>query len=469
MNQVHLARTLGTLPASGFQKIQKEWFVNSIGPQPYATFDGGASKNVSTTEQPLAHKAGTNCLTIDKNDARFLISGGADASIHLWDLEASRNGHSHFPAASLLRSNDGAHTHAITSLSIYPFDPSPSTLITASHDKSVKLISVTETSLDTVHSFPLGFAPYTVSLSHLSSAHPLVAVGTANPAIRLLDLRSGLGTHSLPGHNGGVYSIAWSPKHDHVLLSGATDGRVLFFDIRRASAAFASLDLDDAVGVVGDDPRTGFGGRSSLDWSTRAHAGPVTGVQWTPGGEKIVTAGHDQRIRVWDAATGRNDLVHFGPRIRNHRVGPLMPLISPRGYVRPGREFLFWPNDDGKGDVYVHNLREGSLVRILSTPGVQRANIQPKKRDDLARLTSGGRINGLVWRINAASGPSVELYSAHGDGRICRWAPTDGESDYEGESTVEAQERSDQEQARKRKRDLVGDLVAGLSKKSTRV
>lgn len=480
MNQIHIARILGSISPRDFQRAWNEWFINSIEPQLQTKFDGGPpkepgyalhGKSSMGAEQLIAHNAGTNCLAIDNSDGRFLVSGGADAGIHLWDLEETGAEHVHRPSAFVSRSSRGAHTHAITTIQFYPFDPAPSTLISSSFDKTVKLFSITPTSLGPIHTFPLDHAPYTVALSPLPSAHPLIAVGTAHPASRLLDLRSGLGTHSLPGHNGGVYSISWSPKHDYILTSGAADGRVLFFDIRRANAAFGSLDLDDAVGVEGADHDSGTGARKALDWNARAHAGPVTGVQWTADGDKIVTAGHDNRLRVFDVATGKNDLVHFGPRIRNNRVGPLNVLLSPPGCTRPGQELLYWPNDDGKGDIYIHSLREGNLLRVLSTPGVQRTNIQQGRKDSIQRLTSGGRINALVWRVNAAGGQSIELYSANGDGKICRWAPAHEEENLgqHDENSDEAQQVTEQEQARKRKRELVADLVAGLSNKTMRV
>ncbi|KAK5275529.1 hypothetical protein LTR40_012883, partial [Exophiala xenobiotica] len=223
----------------------------------------------------------------------------------------------------------------------------------------------------------------------------------------------------------------------------------LFFDIRRANAAFASLDLDDAIGVVGETPSSGLGARPDhlhLDFNAVAHNGAVTSVQWTPSGDKIVTAGHDQRIRVWDAATGRNDLVHFGPRIRNERQGDLKPLLSPAGMHDTGRESLFWPNDDGRGMIFQHHLREGHLLRILKTEGIRIAEVQAAKGSrsrgggggsgaggrsgsgggggsNVARLTSGGRISALVWRVDAPVGEGVEMYTAHGDGRICAWTP----------------------------------------------
>jgi DNA excision repair protein ERCC-8 len=477
MNQIHIHRLLGLASLRGLQRIQNEFYANSINAQ-HAAFDHAPRKQANDTShektsveggQRVAHKAGTNCLTIDHNDGRFLVSGGADASIRLWDLEREED--VHHPASSLSRFSTGAHSHAITAIKFWAFDPEPSTLISASFDRSVKLTSVTPTSLEPVHTFPLDHAPYTLALSPIPSAQPLIAVGTQATAVRLLDLRSGLATHSLPGHNGGIYSIAWSPRHDYLLASGAADGRVLFFDIRRANAAFGSLDLDDPIGVVGDNPYTGDGARNSLDWNARAHAGAVTGVKWTADGDKVITTGHDNRIRIFDAATGKNDLVHFGPRVRNDRVGPLNFLLSPPGFTRPGKELLYWPNDDGKGDIYVHSLREGTLVNVLSTPEVQRQNMQQAKKDSIGKLTSGGRINDLIWRANAASGQSLEMYSAHGDGRIFCWSPIGHDeegasSPAEGNGGVE--QLTEQEQARTRKREAVGDLIQGLSRKVMR-
>src|SRR6202021_809434 len=115
--------------------------LNSIEPQTNAKIHGrlwkeadqGSDTRVSSeVEQHIAHKAGANCLTIDNNDGRFLISGGAEADINLFDLEAKIEGHVYQPAATISRSSLGAHTHAISALCLYPFDPTPRTLITTS-------------------------------------------------------------------------------------------------------------------------------------------------------------------------------------------------------------------------------------------------------------------------------------------------------------------------------------------------
>jgi DNA excision repair protein ERCC-8 len=482
MNQLHLRRRLGAVSPQAFQRIQNERLIEALGPLSVSfnfrtqLVSDAATRIASTSlrsttnlatdqEELIAHKAGTNVLVIDRNEGRFLISGGADSTIRLWDLESRLTGaiqHTLRPAASLTRSTPASHTHALTSISIYPFDPTPSTLLTTAYDKTLKLTSITPSELVPVHSFALDYAPFTHALSPIPTSSPLIAVGTALPAIKLVDLRSGLASHALPGHNGAVYSVAWSPRQENVLASGATDGRVLFFDIRRSQSAFASLDLDDAIGVLSPDHTPGYSGRPAMDWNIRAHGGPVTGLCWTSSGDKLVTVGHDQRIRVWDAATGRNDLVHFGPRIRNERNSEFAPLMSPAGFGAPGKEVLFWANDDGKGEIFVFNMREGNMMGTLRTPGTARGPAQARV-GGIAKFNSVGRINAMAWRINAASGGGVEMYSAHANGAIHCWVgmPPD-EEEIEDRIDMDVVEL---DRKRKRKRDLIGDIVEGFTKK----
>ena len=481
MNQLLLGRRLGAVASPAFQKFQHERLVRSLEPgnlrftcrPPATSLDasgdapGGARTPGSAQQELTAHTAGVNVLTLDTNDGRYMVTGGADSTVRLWDLE-QHEGEKHspilHPAASMIRSTPASHTHALTSISIYPFDPVPSTILSSAYDKTLKLTSITPTALVPVHTFPLDFVPFTHALSPIASSSPLIAVGSAHPAIKLVDLRSGLSTHSLPGHNGAVYSIAWSPSQSHVLASGSVDGRVLFFDIRRSQSSFGSLDLDDAIGVISPDHTPDYAGRRPLDWNTRAHGGPVTGVRWTALGDKLVTAGHDQRIRVWDAATGRNDLVHFGPRIRNERNGEFAPLISPTGSGQAGRETLFWPNDDGKGEIFMFNMREGNMLGSLKTPGTARGPAQARPGGvGVGRLNSRGRINTLAWRVNANSGAGVEMYSGHADGSIQCWVAAPSE-DKESADTEEATGPAGGD-GKKRKRDLVGDLVEGLTKR----
>ena len=386
-----------------------------------------------------------------------MLSGGVAPTIYLWDLESrgSQLTHVHCPQASLTKSShENSHRHTITSLSVYPFDPEPSTIFSTSRDNTLKLLSLQPPAITPVHTFDLGCTPYSHSFSSVPGSTLSVAVGTSESAVRLVDLRSGLTTHGLPGHNGAVLSVEWAPHRPHLLASGSVDNKAIIFDVRRGghNSAIATFDMDDPTGMVipespNEVPRAAFSRHS------RAHNGAVTGVRWTSDGSHLVTAGQDSRIRVWDTATGANTLVHFGPRVRNatssNRV-ERAPLIIPKTFTTEGHETLIWPNfheHNDRGEMLMFELRDGTFVKQLKVPGL--ATSSQTRRPPSA--ISAARINALAWRGNGASGEGLELFSGHGNGAIHSWVSREPE----GEPTdAEEAEMRD----RKRKRDVLDDI-----------
>ncbi|KAI5281576.1 hypothetical protein KEM52_003869 [Ascosphaera acerosa] len=146
MNTLLLNRSLGSIPPATVRDAQLIELTHCLAPAPGITF--AARRRPSTATQTIAdatrsegpacaHGAGATVLAID-----HMVSGGADASIHLWDLESRgpEVTHTHLPAASgnRLTSRD-AHQKALTSLSIYPFDPVPATVLTTAYDGTLKL------------------------------------------------------------------------------------------------------------------------------------------------------------------------------------------------------------------------------------------------------------------------------------------------------------------------------------------
>lgn len=129
----------------------------------------------------------------------------------------------------------------------------------------------------------------------LIADHLLVACATQHPIIRLTDLRTGSSTQSLAGHRGAVLNVCWHPRIGHVLASAGVDGTVRLWDVRKSAGSLGVLNLQDSIGVTGTDGM-GQGGRPPH--AGKAHEGPVNGLTWTDDGEYVVTAGHDQKIRV---------------------------------------------------------------------------------------------------------------------------------------------------------------------------
>ena len=146
----------------------------------------------------------------------------------------------------------------------------------------------------------------------------------------------------------------------------------------------------------------------------------------------------------------------------------------------------------------MHSLREGTLLKVLRTKGVDRSNTNtttPSNAKNTGPSSSSnkptttrlrkGKINALALRHSATSGHGLELYSAHADGSICAWLPNeaidqdeeikddderDGDEDDipDGAEGAKGKDRvmSAEQASKKRKRDLIGDLVQGLSRKN---
>jgi DNA excision repair protein ERCC-8 len=431
----------------------------------------------TTLDEPLpAHVSGVNALTIDKFEGRYLLSGGADSSLSIWDLESSITDPPSTPdddntakptptyqPLSTLPKSTTEHALGITQLSFYPFDSLA--FLASSYDHTVKLYS-SET-LRPSASFDLDSVVYNIALSPIAS-HLLVACATQHPAVRLIDLRSGASTHSLAGHTGAILSTAWSPMREHVLASGATDGSVRFWDIRRSAGELGVLDLEDAVGCLGrnKNPST-IGLTGSTNSRRQAHRGPVNGLLWTEDGAHLISCGHDARIRVWDTYTGANTLANFGPMVRNSGLAPCVPVLAPSRFLEKGADVMWYPNEH---EILGYELFEGKLIRRLRRPEKMHAqaqegnaNAKGKGKGKGQAVGTGGRntkdrITALAWRAH-----DVEMYSAHADGTIAAWKPRTEEDARLDEE--EDDERDEREEGKKRKRGVLEDIYQDLMKR----
>lgn len=309
-----------------------------------------------------------------------------------------------------------------------PFDTEG--FLSSSYDQSVSLWSTDSAQI--AGTWDLSSKVYTHAISPISGKM-LVACGLANPTIRIIDLRSSAAALSLVtpkqiASKGAALSLAWSPRHEHVLASGTLDGAVHIWDVRNARGLLRGmLDQEDSVGS-----------EAAMRVSAKAHAGPVNALTWTDDGAYIVTGAHDARIRVWDAATGANTLASFGPKIRNSQLSHVPMFVTPTGLMPPRQELLFWPNGP---EILVMELHEGTTVACLRGPGAQTATSGGGSRRNNRASSSDRRrdlITSVVWRgaggyggsgsighVPGGGNAAAAVYGGLVDGRICAWMPKD--------------------------------------------
>eukprot|EP00906_Rhabdomonas_costata_P005961 RCo008819 len=82
---------------------------------------------------------------------------------------------------------------------------------------------------------PLNSPLHVMALPSCSaSPHGLVAIGTTDPEVRLVDLLSGHASQCLLGHREPVKALCWSPVQPFMLCSGGVDGTLRLWDVRGA-------------------------------------------------------------------------------------------------------------------------------------------------------------------------------------------------------------------------------------------
>jgi len=444
-------RAYGFTPQHVLQRAVASSLLYALHPSPTLTFSQHLPPPSDPYARVPAHASGVNALTVDRFEGRYLLSGGADSSIRIWDLEASTaktaTGEAHL-ALSAAGKARGSKGLGITQIAFYPFDSLA--FLSSSYDHTVKLYS-SETLVASAE-FDLDAVVYDIALSPIAS-HLLVACATQHPNVRLVDLRSGATTHSLAGHAGAVLATAWSPVHEHILVSGAADGSVRFWDVRRSVGELGVLDLEDSVGsgVLGHKTRSSTS-HASRSVPKQAHKGPVNGITWTQDGRYLVTCGHDARIRVWDTSTGANTLANFGPMVRNSGLSPRIPALAPAQYVQPGADVMFYPNGP---EILVYELFDGKLIRRLRRPNNNTSNAAANSKP---LVQTKDAITSLAWRPH-----HVEMFSAHADGSIAAWQPrTEQDAELDEEEEMEREER---EGEKKRKRGILDEIYQGLTKK----
>lgn len=202
------------------------------------------------------HDDGIQSVSIS-NDSRYLLSGGDDRSIRLWNTLTGES----------VRVFEG-HRGSISSLC---FSPDDRYILSGGHDRMMRLWDVNTGECVRTFKGHVGNVN-SVCLSN-NGRHALS--GSDDDTMRLWGVDKAECLHTFEGRTGTVNSVCFS-SDDRYALSGSNDGNVRLWDLENGKCLHV------------------FEG----------HAGYVTSVCMSSEGRYALSGSHDKTVRLWDVVSG---------------------------------------------------------------------------------------------------------------------------------------------------------------------
>jgi WD40 repeat protein len=327
------------------------------------------------------HKAAVKALALSSDDSQtVLVTGDAEGTIYLWDLQARS------PGARI----EKAHADEITALAL---TPDANRLVSASTDRAIHIWDIEE---DNKKLRSLDGGCGVRALVFDAKGKTFFSAGD-DYLIRRWDLRSGKLLDTLQGHKGIIVSLALS-QDGTTLVSGSLDGAVRLWStatgapqgaFERAPGASDALALDPggkvcaSAGLNNTIQLFALPTGEEIDPSHLPTA-PLTSLVLAPDGKSLFAAAAG-RVYHCDAQSGK-------PR-RDWSLG------------MPASEVVLALSPDGKT-----LASGGSAIALWDTVSGQRQALLPCKDAD-AVLALRFSPDGTVLAVGLRS-QQVELYDA---------------------------------------------------------
>ncbi len=328
-------------------------------------------------------------------DGRFILSGGSDYVIRLWDSLSGK----------CLRQYDG-HAGAIYSLRLTQDNRS---IVSASEDGTIKVWDTRSGECIRTFQEQAGGLETIV----LSPDERFVA--SSGWSIILWDMAEGRNLRTFGGQTAAVFGLAWTPD-SRCLLSGASDEELRVWDVIKGNCLQAlgghngavsavSVSADCQHAITASSPVWGRDGEIML-WDMRkwqrirtfdGHTGAVNAAVISLDGRLILSGGSDGTVRLWSTETGQciRVLTDSLKGVRDVRLSPdcrLAAAADEDGIIQLW--ILDWnlgDKPDAEWDPAVEPYLDVFLESHRPYGGVLPADDYPEERELVHALTRKGK------------------------------------------------------------------------------
>ncbi len=189
---------------------------------------------------------------------------------------------------------------------------------------------------------------------------------------------------TLNGHTDEVRLLAAS-SDGKTLVSSGPDGTIRFWNLAEGKEArkIAAPTRPRSLAVSSDGSRIAVGGEdgkillvNSADGQTlltlEGHAGPVVGLAFFDGNQKLVSGSEDTSARIWSIAQGDSGPPTTSAILKGHE-GPVLAVAASadgRAVLTGGRDgtIRFWKSDNGELIRSIGNMA-GPVLSLAASPG----------------------------------------------------------------------------------------------------
>jgi WD40 repeat protein len=359
-------------------------------------------------------------------DGSLIASGGQDMIVRLWDARAGTE----------IREFKG-HTGAVTSLA---FLPDGKTLVSGAATSWGQGVDKGED--NTTRTWEVATGREIRRLTEYDDEDDLVLLSDPRDPTRSIGSRILHKALRKPG--GGVMTVAISPNgrliatgtaHDTVRIWDATGGAVL----RELAAPFKCGGIAWSVAFSPDGSRlVSACGPLLRIWDVaggrevrrlQGHTGDIRSVAFSPDGTMVGSAGEDGTIRLWDAAGGRE--LH---RLEGPKKTEMALAFSPDGRTVAAGGFAgirIWEPDEAKVSKPAESPTVSNELLVYAHDGTRIATATGDNRIWVWDMGSGRLLNRLAGHTNHISAMSFspngeQLASVGWDGTLRLWDIANG-------------------------------------------